>query len=60
MEGLGDKLKTAAIWTAGFLLLVAIVNGPQEATAIAKEIIGGIKTGVTSVVTFVREVFKEI
>lgn len=58
MDNLGDNLKKAAIAIGIFLLLVALTQGPQEAAGIGKEIVAGVKTGVTSIVVFVREVFK--
>ncbi len=55
---MGDILKKVAIGLGVFLLLVAFVQGPQEAANMGKDVVGAIKTGVNSAVIFVREVFK--
>lgn len=58
MEDLGGKLKKLAIATGIFLLLVAVLMGPQEATSLGKEIVAGTKHALTSLIVFGREMIK--
>lgn len=58
MENLGANLKKLAIAVGVFLLLVAVLMGPQEATSIGKEIVAGTKHALTSVIVFGREMIK--
>lgn len=60
MDDLGSKLKKIAIYTGIFLLLVALLQGPQEAAGMGKEIVIGLKTGLTSLIVFGREMIKTI
>ncbi len=60
MDDLGSKLKKIAIAIGVFLLLVALLQGPQEAAGMGKEIIAAVKTGLTSLIVFGKEMIAEI
>jgi len=60
MGDFGEKLKKLAIAIGVFLLLVAVLIGPKEATGMGKEIVGGVKTGLTSLIIFAKEMISEL
>lgn len=60
MDNLGDNLKKIAIAIGIFLLLVAFLQGPQEAASIGKDIVTGVKAGLTSLIVFGREMIKAV
>jgi hypothetical protein len=60
MEDFGGKLKKLAIAIGVFLFLVAVLIGPKEATEMGKGIVGGVKTGLISLIIFAKEMISEL